>query len=513
MAKAVSRGERNIRWIEQNCVVPEGKLVGQSMKLRGWQKKIIKSIYDTPTKMAIISFARKNGKTALAACLCLLHVVGPEAVPNSQLFSAAQSRDQAGILFNLMAKMVRMSETLMQWVGIRDSVKQIYCEELGTLYKALSSDVKTSYGLSPVFVVHDELGQVKGPRDELYESLDTATGAHENTLSIVISTQAATDDDLLSLLIDDAKAGSDKKTKLFMFEAPIDDDPFSVKTMRKANPAFGDFLNPAAVKDSAKSAERMPSRESEYRNLRLNQRVNKNDPFVSQAVWKQNGLPPREEDFANGVVGAIDLSELIDLTALIYLGQGTDGAWSVGCKFFAPSDGVEERGKRDRVPYDLWAKQGYLTLTPGKSIDYGFVASEIKRFCEAYPVEQVTFDRWGMRIMRSELSHIGCDDLPLDEKGHGQGTQDMTPALISLETQLLNSNLRHGNHPVLTWCAANAVAFKGPAGDRKFVKSKTTGRIDGMVSLAMAMNRALGKQEEDKPASPWDDPNYSILGN
>jgi phage terminase large subunit-like protein len=97
-----------------------------------------------------------------------------------------------------------------------------------------------------------------------------------------------------------------------------------------------------------------------------------------------------------------------------------------------------------------------------------------------------------MRIMKSELSHLGLDDLPLDEKGHGQGTQDMTPALIALETELLNNNLRHGNHPILTWCAANAVVYRGPAGDRKLNKAKSTGRIDGMVALAMAINRARG---------------------
>lgn len=477
------------------CHVPEGSQAGMPVVLRPWQKKIIREIYDTPTRQAIISFGRKNGKTSLSAFLCLLHLVGPEAVPNGQLYSAAQSRDQAAVLFSLAAKTVRMSPALVIRIKVRDTAKQLYCEELGTIYRALSAEATTAYGLSPTFIVHDELGQVRGPRFPLYEALETAVGAQSEPLSVVISTQAPTDADLLSLLIDDAKAKHDPKTKLFLWEAPDDADPFLVKTIKQANPAYGDFLNADEVKGQADSAKRMPSRESAFRNLILNQRVNQHDPFVSQSVWKENGAVPREEDFNKGVIAALDLSELVDLTALIYVGQGSDGAWSVGCRFFAPAEGVEERSLRDRAPYDLWANQGFLTLTPGNSISYAFVAQEIAEFCDQYKVNQFTFDRWGMRILKGELAHLGREDIPLDEKGHGQGTQDMTPALINLETQLLNGNVRHGNHPILTWCASNAVAFRGPAGDRKFIKSKSTGRIDGMVALAMAMNRAAGKEK------------------
>ena len=149
--------------------MPEGRLVGQPVKLRPWQRDEIRKIYDNPhgTRRAIISFGRKNGKTALSAFLLLLHLCGPEARANSQLFSAAQSRDQAAILFALAAKTVRMSPELNEVVTVRDTAKQLFCGELGTLYRALSAEASTAYGLSPVFIVHDELGQVRGPRSEL----------------------------------------------------------------------------------------------------------------------------------------------------------------------------------------------------------------------------------------------------------------------------------------------------------------------------------------------------------
>jgi phage terminase large subunit-like protein len=233
MGRRLSTGQRVINWIERHCKVPEGTHIGRDVKLRPWQKRIIKGIYDKPKRRVIITFGRKNGKTSLAAFLLLAHLCGPVHRRNSHLFSAAQSRDQAAILFGLAAKMVRMSPGLKQTVAIRDTAKQLFCEELGTLYRALSAEATTAYGLSPVFVVHDELGQVRGPRSELYDALETAQGAHENPLSIIISTQAPTDADLLSILIDDAETGQDPDTVAFMFAAAPKDDPWDERTWKK----------------------------------------------------------------------------------------------------------------------------------------------------------------------------------------------------------------------------------------------------------------------------------------
>ena len=201
---APTRAERNIAWVERYCRIPEGKNVGKPLKLAPFMVEDFKAIYDNPagTRRAIISRGRKNAKTTESALILLLHLCGPEARPNSQLFSAAQSRDQAAVLFALAAKMVRMSPELAGVVVIRDTAKQLACPELGTLYRALSADASTAYGLSPVLTVHDELGQVRGPKSDLYEALETATAAQEEPLSIIISTQAPTDADLLSVLID-----------------------------------------------------------------------------------------------------------------------------------------------------------------------------------------------------------------------------------------------------------------------------------------------------------------------
>ena len=488
----MKRSTRNINWIEHHCFIPEGRDVGKPVKLRPWQKKELRKIYDNPygTRRAILSFGRKNGKTAFAAFLLLLHLCGPEAMANSQLFSAAQSRDQAAILFGLAAKMVRMSPALSEYVTVRDSGKQLHCPELGTLYRALSAESSTAFGLSPVFVVHDELGQVRGPRSPLYEALETAVAAHDNPLSIVISTQAPTDADLLSVLIDDAKVGTDKRVVLSLYTSDESADPFDKATIKQANPAFGDFQNSDEVLAMAEDARRMPSREAEYRNLILNQRVQTNNPFISRGVWEACGDMPAP--YYNEMVGiGLDLSARADLTAAV-LSFERDGLRHVHPFFWMPELGLMEKSRRDRVPYDLWAEQGFIKTTPGGSVDYEFVVADLAEIFEDCIPHQIMFDRWRMDVFQKEIDRAGCD-WPMEP--HGQGFKDMSPALDTLEADLLNNRIRHGMNPVLTMCAANAVITRDPAGNRKLDKHRANGRIDGMVALAMSVS-TNGRQPE-----------------
>lgn len=496
MAKQ-ARGNRNVKWIEEYCRIPEGRDVGKPVKLRPWQKKEIRRIYDNPagTRRAILSFGRKNAKTTLSAFLLLLHLCGPEARANSQLFSAAQSRDQAAILFALAAKIVRMSPDLQSVVVIRDTAKQLFCPDLGTLYRALSAEASTAYGLSPVFIVHDELGQVRGPRSELYEALETATGAQDDPLSIVISTQAPTEADLLSILIDDALANHDPRVVVSLYTAPVEDDPFAEATIRKANPAFGDFLNAREVLAMAADAERMPSREAEYRNLVLNQRVEASSPFVSRAVWQSCGAPVSDLQGVPLYAG-LDLSAVNDLTALVLVGR-VDGVWHVKPTFWLPKDGLADKSRQDRVPYDLWHRDGHLLAAPGRSVDYEYVAEYLKGVFDHHDVRKLAFDRWGFRHLKPWLLKAGFTEEDIEAKfvEFGQGFASMSPALRALEGELLNGRVAHGGHPLLAMCAANAVVQSDPAGNRKLAKHKSAGRIDGIQALAMA----IGVAPEDEP--------------
>jgi len=501
MEEPPSRGHRNIKWIQDYCRIPEGRFVGQKVVLREWQQAELLRIYDNParTRRAILSFGRKNAKTTLAAMILLLHLCGPEARFNSQLFSAAQSRDQASILFALAAKMVRMDALLSDLVRIRDTTKQLFCAHFGTLYRALSAEVSTSFGLSPVLIVHDELGRVRGDRSELYEALETATGAQEDPLSIIISTQAPSSSDLLSVLIDDAMAGHDPRVVVSLYTADEEDDPFAEATIRKANPAFGDFLNAEEVMAMAEDARRMPSREAEFRNLVLNQRVEAESPFVSRNVWASCKGSVRSIDRVP-VFGGLDLSDVRDLTALVLIGK-VDGIWQIHPEFWLPKDGLSNKSRTDRVPYDKWSKMGLLNAVQGKSVDYDFVAHHVAGVIKELDVRKIAFDRWNFKHLKPCLVRAGLTEEIITEKFEefGQGFQSMSPALRELETWLLNEKIIHGDHPIMNMCADAAVVRSDPAGNRKLDKSRSTNRIDGMVALTMAAGVAAAAGEAEKP--------------
>ena len=505
----MTRGQRNIEWIETHLRIPEGMDVGKPFRLRDFQREIVLGIYDNdaPTRYAIISMAKKNAKTTLSAALLLLHLCGPESTQNSQLYSTGQSREQAAVIYELAAKMVRASQEIKAVTFCRDSAKEIVCPERRTTYKALAADAHTAHGKSPKLVIHDELGQVRGPRSDLFDALETADGAHEEPLSIIISTQAPTDADLLSVLIDDALRKEDPATVVWLWtadETAHEGDKewaFSEEAMRQANPAYGDFLSAKSIQTKAERAIRMPALEATYRNFNLNQRIDPTSPLIARLVWQSCASAPDRTALDGTVYAGLDLSARNDLTALSYIAQDDEKIWHVWVEFFAPSIGLLDRSRRDRVPYDVWARDGLITLTPGASVDYEVPAARLLELCADGNVASVAFDRWRMDVFTKEIARLlgvetHADDMaarvleavPL--KPHGQGFRDMAPAIDAMESALLNRQIRHGGNPVLTWCAANARATRDPAGNRKLDKSKATGRIDGIQALAMAFGGA-----------------------
>ena len=487
----VSRALRNIRWIEENCRVPEGKLVGQPVKLRKWQRDILKGIYDGKTRRAVVSFGRKNGKTALSAFLLLLHLCGPEARRSSQLVSAAQSRDQAALLFSLAAKSARLAGLAPTFLTIRDTRKEIECPELGTLYRALSADASNNLGLSPVFSVHDELGEVRGPRSDLYTAIEFASGAHDNPLSIVISTQAPTDADLLSVLIDRARGDKTGRTKLFLYTAPEEADPFTDKALRLANPAFGDFQNAAETRGSANDAKATPALENEYRNKVLNQRVTTASPFIAKGIWQDNGAEPNPDFRGRDVYGGLDLAQRGDTSALVWAADEEEFV-DLLPRVWIPEQGIAERSRQDRKPYDLWAKDGHLLTTPGPTVSYRMIAQEIMRARAEWNVRSIAFDPNMAEALWPWLQELGLSEEDREALFHKipQGYAGMSPCIGEFQSLLLEKRIRHGNHPVLTSHTVNAVLHRGTVSDQFLLKKPfDTERIDSAVAAAMALGR------------------------
>ncbi|WEK56475.1 MAG: terminase large subunit [Candidatus Brevundimonas phytovorans] len=498
----MTRGEKVIAFIERLCPTPEGKLVGKPMKLDAFQKRFILEVYDNPhgTRIGILSIARKNGKSALIAGIMLAHLVGPEARLNSQIVSGARSRKQAAVVFNLAAKMVQLSERLRKIVRIVPSGKTLHGLPMNTEYQALAAEAGTAHGLSPVLAIHDEMGQVRGEFDAFIEAIETAQGAYDDALQLIISTQAPSDADMLSIRIDDAKRSGDPTIVCHVYAAPEDAELTDPKAWEAANPALGTFRSLVEITNKAAEAARMPSVENSFRNLYLNQRVTRHTPFVSPSIWKACSGPVDLEVFQrNPVYGGLDLSLTTDLTALVLIAQ-EGGAWHILPTFWTPEATLVDRSKRDRSPYDAWVRDGFMEATPGPAVEYGFVARDIARITEGMDVRKIAFDRHRMKTLQAELDRLDVT-LPFEE--FGQGFVSMAPAIDRAEIEFLHHRFRHGGHPVMTMCAANAILVQDAAGNRKMDKSQSTGRIDGMVSLAMAVGVALGPAEGEEAG--WND--------
>lgn len=490
----LTRAERNMRFCESYLFVPDGDNVGKPIRLAYLQEMFFYAVFDNKyiTRSAFLSMARKNAKTATIAMILICFLVGPEAVLNAQIVSGALSRKQAGIVFKLARQMISLSPKIYPLVKIIPSDKILVGIPLNVEYQALSAEAGTTHGLSPILAILDEMGQVKGPQSDFIDAVTTSQGAHKNPLLIVISTQAPTDADWLSIQLDDAESSQDNRTVCHLYAANDDCELNNREAWLMANPALGIFLNETELSEGAEKASRLPSFESTFRNLHLNQRVNSDSPFVSKTVWEENGSKP-DTSVKKKVFGGLDLSAVSDLTALIFTTQDGD----VICRFWLPKSGLREKSKSDRVPYDVWEKEGYLLTTPGASIEYEYIAYELKKIFDQYDVEQINFDRFAMKFLIPWLKKAGMTDKQIEKfKEFGQGFVSMGGALRELEGKLLQKKLKHGMHPILTMCAGNAVVEQDAAGGRKFTKKKSTGRIDGLVSLAMSVD-ALARYEEN----------------
>ena len=366
-ARSSKRVKDIIRFIEQ-LTVPSGKGEGQPFRMRKFQRAFIRDVYgpvdglgNRLVRRAILSLGRKNGKTAMIATLALVHLVGPEATTNGEIYSAANDRDQASIVFKYAAQIVRADPELMSYIKIVDSTKTMVCFGNGSVYRAVSAEAGTKYGLNPTVVIYDELAQSRNR--ELYDALDTSMAARLEPLFIVISTQSNDPLHPLSILIDDALRSEDRTTVCHLYAVPDDaenifDDP---KVWRKANPALGDFRSLSEMKTAAQRAKRMPSFETSFRNLYLNQRVDSESPLIPRAEWEACQGDAAIEGGSDIYLG-LDLSGTTDLTALVAVSAGaTDRvkAW-----FWKPGQTLAEHEKRDRVPYATWRRQGLLETTP-----------------------------------------------------------------------------------------------------------------------------------------------------
>jgi phage terminase large subunit-like protein len=510
--EGLQRWQKVVAFIE--CLpITSGKLQGQKMRLRPWQKRIIRELYRTNkggkrlVRQAILTFGRKNGKTQLAAALVMAHLgFAPEAEPRGQIFSAALDRIQASLIFDELEAWIYSVPEFTETFNVVRHIKRVECLLTGSVYQALSRDSKKAHGLSPSFIIADEVGQ--WPDSQLWDNLTSGMGARAEPLAIGISTQAPDDAHFFSQLVDygrKQKTGELPKDPSFLlvdYSAPPELDIYDPKTWKMANPALGDFRDLDDLKNMAELARKIPAKEMIFRNLFLNQRCSAEPRFIAPADWL---ACQGKAETTGACYFGLDLASVRDLTALVGYWPDTG---AVRCWTWLPGEpSLREKAEQDRVPYDLWERQGFIQTFDGRATNLKAVAIKLIELCVRFDVRAVAYDRWRIEILKGLLSELG-GEVPLQP--WGQGYRDMSEAIDGLERLCIDHSLACNSNPVLTWCISNVKVLVDPAGGRKFDKGKSeTNRIDAAQALAMAIGIAGRDQAAEKPIEF--DFEYSLL--
>lgn len=478
----------------ESLPIVSGLRAGENLQLIDFQRQFVRGIYSPRdcegmrlVRLAALSVARGNGKSALLSGLSLAHLLGPCMEPYGECYAAALDREQAGVLYNQTRAYIEATPWMAARVNIRDWHKEIIDEPSQSRWRALTSDARKAHGLAPSFWIADEVAQWRNR--ELWDNLATGMGKRRSALGVTISTQAADDLHFFSEMLDGESVPT---VYTQLHSAPDGCELDDRNAWAAANPALGAFLNEGQFADAAQRAIRSPSFAPSFRLLQLNQRIAAEGRFIEQAEWDANAEPfdPLELEGAR-CYGGLDLSSTRDLCALslYFPDPGCLLTWH-----WFPRDTIAVRVERDRVPYDRWAADGWAEVTVGNARDDLAIALQIADIRERYDLQGIAFDRWQMARLMKMLNDEGID-LPMQD--FIPGFKSYAPAVDAFEQAVLSRRMRHNDNPLLRWQAGNVIVETDAAGNRKPTKSKSLDRIDGIVSAIMACGlAAVGVEQE-----------------
>ena len=487
-----------VRFIE--CLAhTKGTWAGKPFELIDWQERIIRDLFGVikpngyrQFNTAYIEIPKKNGKSELAAAVALLLTCG-DGEERAEVYGCAADRQQAAIVFDVAADMVRMCPALNKRVKILTSQKRIVYVPTNSFYQVLSAEAYSKHGFNIHGVVFDELHTQ--PNRKLFDVMTKGSGdARMQPLYFLITT-AGTDTN--SICYEQHQKAQDilegrKIDKTFypvIYGAPDDADWTSPEVWKNSNPSLGETIGMDKVEAACESAKQNPGEENAFRQLRLNQWVKQTVRWMPMHKWDACKVD-FDESLLEGRVcyGGLDLSSTTDITAfvLVFPPSDEDDHYYILPYFWLPEETLDLRVRRDHVPYDLWERQGYLLTTEGNVVHYGFIENFIDELGTRFNIREIAFDRWGAVQMSQNLEGLGFTLVQF-----GQGYRDMSPPTKELMKLTLEQKIAHNGHPVLRWNMDNIFIKRDPAGNIKPDKEKSTEKIDGTVATIMALDRAI----------------------
>lgn len=477
----------------------KGRLAGEPFELAPWQESMTRYIFGTlnpdgarQVRTVYCEVPRKNGKSTYVAGAALRLLF--EGEPGGEIYSAAVDRDQASIVFNIAASMVRKSPQLLSRCKIIDSQKRIVVPQSESFYRAIPADAVGSHGFNASGIVFDELHTQ--PNRELWDVLTTSVGSREQPLTMAITTAGHDRNSICweqhdyALKVRDGII--DDPTFLpVIYAADELDDWTDPDVWRKANPSLGVSISEEYLAAKCREAQESPLKENAFRRLHLNQWTEQAERWLPMGKWDACDAPvdPRAL-WGRPCYAGLDLATVKDIAALVLLFPDADGFYDVLVEFFAPREGARKRQNTDRVPYLDWARAGHMTLTDGDVTDYDAIRERINELSAHYPIKEIAADPWNSTQLQTQLAGDGFDVVQFR-----QGFGSMTAPAKELERLLMQGKLRHGGQPVLRWMASNVAAETDAAGNVKPSKKHSSEKIDGIVALVMSLGRAMLRDE------------------
>lgn len=474
----------------------KGEWAGQTIQLEPWQQFVLYVLFGWRRsdglrryRTAYLEVARKNGKSTIASGVGL-YLFAADGEPGAEVYTAATKRDQARITHSEATRMVKASPFLRRRISaVKDNLN---IPNTASKFEPLGRDADSMDGLNIHAAIVDELHAHK-TRD-VWDVLETATGARRQPLMFAITTAGFdrssfcweiheyTSKVLSGVIEDDSFFG-------VIFTLDEGDDWQDPKVWAKANPNLGVSVKEDDLQRKASKAKEMPSALNSFLRLHMDIWTQSETKWLDLDAWRACSFTVDPEGLRGRVCyGGLDLSSTTDISAfvLVFPPLVDDDPYQVLCRFWLPEESMHQRERRDQVPYSAWVRQGLIATTPGNVIDYDFIVAEIDDLAQRYDIAEIAFDRWGATMVFQRL-----EDAQMQMVQFGQGFASMSPPMKDLERLILTKKLAHGGNPVLTWMADNLVAREDAAGNIKPDKERSTEKIDGMVALIMAVDRAV----------------------
>jgi phage terminase large subunit-like protein len=490
-------------FIENLCTLTKGGASGKPFELSKWQREeVVRPAFGWKRRSdgyrkfreVYVEIPKKNAKTHLGAAIALYLLFGDDE-KGAEIICGAGDREQARIAYDIAFNMVENNSDLKAVAEVMQ--RAIYYKNKNSSFKAVSHESGTKHGYDISGLLIDELHAHKDR--SLYDVLHKGTASRPQPITFIMTTAGVADLSTIGYQMHEyackVRDGiiHDEGFLPVIYGADEDDDPFSKKTWKKANPNFGVSVDEEYFKREANKAKIDSAELEVFKRLHLNIWTNSQRAYFEKEDWEACDLGEVTEENMEGkkcYVG-VDLSKTTDFTSIVCVFPDEDGC-HVLPYFIIPEESIERRVLKGQIWG--WKEGGYIRVHDGNVVDYRDIYGLIHRLNEKFDVQEIAYDPYGANRVFPELIEEGFECVQMR-----QGWKTMSPAMKETKNQILQGKLNHGGNPVLSWMNSNLMVKEDEAGNVQPHKGKSRDAIDGMVAMFMALDRSINAERQDEP--------------